>query len=104
MLWKEHIYLYNIVYIIDSPSKRPIPSQAKTWTVPEKSQWLHGEVKEFLKGIFLRTSDLAERADQLDAAHREGFHCRSQQCPAVFPLHSSIVRLVFDSRNVSLIT
>ena len=73
MAFKEHIYLYNIVYIIDINSKRPIPSRAKTWTVPEKSQWLHVEVK----GIFLRTSNLAERVDQLDAAHREGFHCRS---------------------------
>lgn len=88
--------MYNIVYIIDSPSKRPIPSQGKTWTVPEKSQWLHVDVKEFLNGIFLRTSNLAERVDQLDAAHREGFHCLSQQCPAVFPLHSSRVRLVFN--------
>lgn len=60
----------------------------------EKSNWIHTEVKDFLSEIFLRPNDLAEMVDQLDAAHKEGFHCRSQGCLAVFPLHSSRVRSV----------
>ena len=55
----------------------------------EKSNWIHTEVKDFLSEIFLRPNDLAEMVDQLDAAHKEGFQCRSQGCLAVFPLHSS---------------
>jgi len=64
------------------------------WTVAEKSNWIHTEVKDFLSEIFLRPNDLAEMVDQLDAAHKEGFQCRSQGCLAVFPLHSSRVRSV----------
>lgn len=61
----------------------------------DKLKWLtEEEVKTFLNGIFLRPNDLAERGEELDAAHKEGFHCCSQECPAVFPLHSSRVRLV----------
>ena len=60
----------------------------------DKSNWLNEEVKTFLNAIFLRPSDLAERVAELEAAHKEGFHCCSQGCPAVFPLHSSRVGLV----------
>lgn len=78
--------------IEDKPLKRPIPTEVEKWTVAEKSNWIHTEVKDFLSEIFLRPNDLAEMVDQLDAAHKEGFQCRSQGCLAVFPLHSSRVR------------
>lgn len=88
------INIYSAILFTRHSQPRPIPIEAETWTVPETSAWLCAEVKEFLNGIFVRPSDLAERVNQLDAAHREGFHCRSQECPAVFPLHSSRVRYV----------
>ena len=81
-----------LLSLTDSASKRPIPLEAKTWSLPEKSVWINGEMKEFLNGILSRSSDLANRVDQLDAAHRDGFPCHSQECPEVFPLHSSRVR------------
>ena len=80
------------LYLTDTPRKRPIPADAHMWTVEEKSTWLQAETKEFLSDTLLKQEDFIDRVSSLDAAHREGFPCRSPSCQIMFSLHSSRVR------------
>jgi hypothetical protein len=67
-----------------------VPDVSKL-NVEEKASWLQTEVHCFLEEL-LQPNEVAEKVDELDIAHREGFTCRNDGCAAVFPLHSSRVR------------
>lgn len=66
IFFNTHIFFSSIIFLVGSPSKRPIPDTTN-WDLKMKREWLYKERQTFLDGVFLGTF-VSENVIMLDEA------------------------------------